>query len=258
MESKKIAMIGAGRLATNLARALSEAGHSVVEVYSRTMEKAMKVAAPLSAKAVDELDSVTREADIYILAVKDDALGQVAETLCPSRRHALFVHTAGSIPMALFEGLAGRYGVLYPMQTFSSERRADFSKITCFIEGNDEQTTLLIEQLAQSVSPSVVRLSSADRRYLHLAAVFACNFTNHCYALAAKVAAKGGIPFSTILPLIDETAEKVHELLPREAQTGPAVRYDEKVMAAHMDLMADDPLTRDIYELMSKSIHNNL
>ena len=154
------------------------------------------------------------------------------------------------MPMTVFEGYADRYGVLYPMQSFSKERRVDFAGIPVFIEGADP----LIRQLAESISRRVYPLSTADRKYLHLAAVFACNFANHCYALAADVLERHGLPFDVLLPLIDETARKVHELHPLDAQTGPAVRYDENVINMQAALLSD-PAVRELYERLSLSIH---
>lgn len=251
----KITMVGAGRLATNLGRALNEAGHTIVQVYSRTMEAAREAANVMGGQPTNRLDRLQGEADIYILSLKDSALEGVIGQLCPREGHALFVHTAGSVPMDVFAGHARRYGVLYPMQTFSKERRADFGSIPCFVEGCNEEATATIEALARTVNPRVTRLSSADRKHLHLAAVFASNFVNHCYALAADVASRHGIAFETLLPLIDETARKVHSLPPLKAQTGPAVRYDENIIDAQKALLADRPSIQQIYSLMSESIH---
>ena len=235
----KIVLIGRGRLATNLLPALQKAGHEVTSVNSRTLED-------LPAKA-----------DVYIISVKDSALQEVIRSATQGREEQLFVHTAGSMPMDLFKGCCQRYGVFYPMQTFSKERRVDFREIPIFIEtgGSDKTSGLTtLRVLADSVSQKVYELSTADRKYLHLAAVFACNFANHCYSLSAEVLAQVGLPFDVMLPLIDETARKVHELHPLDAQTGPAVRYDENVMQAQQQLLSD-PLMRDIYQRMSQSIH---
>ena len=152
------------------------------------------------------------------------------------------------MPLSVFDGYDCHAGVLYPMQTFSMDREVNFREIPLFIEGADPR----IRAVAESLSAHVYELSTADRRYLHLAAVFACNFTNHCYALAADVLAQKGLPFDVMLPLIDETARKVHELHPTDAQTGPAVRGDQNVMDAQSALLDDRLAT--IYMLMSESI----
>ena len=249
----KIVLIGAGRLATHLGPALREAGHDVVQVFSRTLASAEALAGKVGAEAVTTMDKVVTTADVYVCALTDTALPVLLPDLCKGREDALFLHTAGSMPLEVFCGKARRYGVLYPMQTFSKERQLDFSEIPVFIEADSAETLTVVSSLANSVSCHVMPLSSEARRHLHLSAVFACNFANHCYALAADVLAAHNIPFETLLPLIDETARKVHELSPREAQTGPAVRYDENVIRRQADML--EGLPKEIYELMSKSIH---
>lgn len=249
----KIVLIGAGRLATHLGPALRRAGHELVQVYSRTTASAEALAALVGAEAVTDVEALTTRADVYVCAVKDSVLPVLLPTLCKGREEALFLHTAGAVPMSVFSTLARHYGVLYPMQTFSKGRQLDFTQIPVFIEADSPETLAQVEALARSVSSSVRSLSSDDRRSLHLSAVFACNFVNHCYHLAANVLAQHDIPFETLLPLIDETAAKVHSLHPREAQTGPAVRYDENVISSHMAML--DGLPKDIYGLLSKSIH---
>lgn len=229
----QIVLIGRGRLATNLLPALQGAGHRVVSINSRTLE------------------GLPQEADVFIVSVKDSALEEVISRATAGREGQLFVHTAGSMPMDVFEGHTRRFGVFYPMQTFSKERLVDFSEIPVFIEGDDP----LIRELAESISGSVYQLSTADRKYLHLSAVFACNFVNHCYALSAELLERHHLPFDVMLPLIDETAQKVHEMHPLDAQTGPAVRYDENVIRMQANLLADMPEMQDIYKRLSLDIH---
>ena len=229
----KVVLIGRGRLATNLLAALQQAGHEVVSINSRTLE------------------GLPLEADAFIVAVKDSALEEVICRATKGREQQLFLHTAGSMPMSLFEGYTSRYGVFYPMQTFSKERLVDFAEVPVFVEGECPQ----VRQLAESMSHRVYALSTEHRKYLHLAAVFACNFANHCYALSAELLEKHGLPFDVMLPLIDETARKVHELHPLDAQTGPAVRYDENVIRMQSALLSDTPALQEIYDQLSLSIH---
>lgn len=233
----KIVLIGRGRLATNLERALLEAGHEVASINSRTLE------------------DLPEEADVFIIAVKDSALADVIREATKGRETQVFVHTAGSMTLRLFEGMTQHYGVFYPMQTFSKERAVDFAEIPIFIEASDNETLGVLRQLAESITRRVYELSSDDRQYLHLAAVFACNFANHCYAMAAEILEEHGLPFDVMLPLIDETARKIHQLHPLEAQTGPAVRYDENVIRHQSDLLANEPQMKDLYERLSLHIH---
>ena len=251
----RITMIGAGRLGTHLARALHKAGHDIAQVYSRTMASASPIAAETKAEAICHLGDLRNDADIYILSVSDNALPQLLPTICEGRDGKLFLHTAGSVSIAIFKGITSRYGVLYPLQTFSKQWDINFRTIPCFIEGNTEEATYAVEELAKTLCTRIVRLSSDRRKYLHLAAVFACNFTNHCYTLAANILEKQDISFDALLPLIAETADKVNRLSPQEAQTGPAVRYDKNIICAQAELLSDNTTTKALYELMSKSIN---
>ena len=233
----RIVVIGTGRLASNLVPALQKVGHEVRVVNSRTLE------------------GLPNEADAFVIAVKDDALESVARRVVQGREEQVFFHTAGSMPLSVFEGIARHYGVFYPMQSFSKERQVDFADVPIFLEGCDDKAIQTAHAIAESISRKVYELTTAERRYLHLAAVFACNFANHCYALSAKVLEQHGLPFDVMLPLIDETARKVHTMHPVPAQTGPAIRWDENVMSAQKALLDNEPEMQKIYELMSNSIH---
>lgn len=250
----KIVLIGAGNLATHLGKALHAAGHDMVQVFSRTMQSAETLASLLDAEPLTDMAQVRDDADVYIFSVKDSVLEQLVSQLCGGEKKVL-LHTAGSMPMSVFRGKALHYGVLYPMQTFSKQREVDFSIIPCFVEANDEFAQKQIEGLAGQISHRVFQLSSEDRKYLHLSAVFACNFANHCYAASQELLQQHGIPFDVMLPLIDETAAKVHGMTPKEAQTGPAVRYDENVIGKQIQLLENQPYFQKIYDSMSKSIH---
>lgn len=271
----KIVLIGAGNLATHLGKALHAAGYDMLQVFSRTMQSAETLASLLDAEPLTDIAQVRDDADVYIFSVKDSALVQLVAQLCRHEADGLgedgavnalckakkgehervFLHTAGSMPMSVFEGMAQHYGVLYPMQTFSKQREVDFSIIPCFVEANDEFALKQIEGLAREISGRVYQLSSEDRKYLHLSAVFACNFANHCYAISQELLEEHGIPFDVMLPLINETAAKVHEMKPKDAQTGPAVRYDENVIDKQSKLLENHPHFKKVYDSMSKSIH---
>ena len=233
----RIVVIGTGRLASNLVPASQKVGHEVRVVNSRTLE------------------GLPNEAEAFVIAVKDDALESVARRVVQGREEQVFFHTAGSMPLSVFKGIARHYGVFYPMQSFSKERQVDFADVPIFLEGCDDKAIQTAHAIAESISRKVYELTTAERRYLHLAAVFACNFANHCYALSAKVLEQHGLPFDVMLPLIDETARKVHTMHPVPAQTGPAIRWDENVMSAQKALLDNEPEMQKIYELMSNSIH---
>lgn len=260
----RIVFIGAGRLAYSLAPALREAGHDIMQVYSRTLASAQSLAAVVGAQPITDLHDVKGGADVYLFAVTDSSLPLLAQQLgALLRRHgaqdaSVFLHTAGSIGMSVFQSCTAHYGVLYPMQTFSKARAVDFSSVHFFIEA----ATPALQDLLQAVAASVVgprqvhQLDSEGRKRLHLAAVFACNFVNHCCTLAADVLRPAGVAFDVVLPLLDETVAKLHQMAPAQAQTGPAARHDQSVMQAHCQLLAEQPHMQHIYNMLSQSIEN--
>lgn len=256
VQDTPIVFIGAGNLATNLAKALYRNGFRIVQVYSRTTDAARTLAQAVEAEYTTELSAVSKEARLYIVSLKDDAFVELLPEIVAGKGDALLVHTAGSIPMSIWDGRASRYGVFYPMQTFSKQRAVDFHAIPFFVESNSPEDTELLKAVASVLSEKVYEATSEQRRSLHLAAVFTCNFANHMYALAADLLKKYNLPFDVMLPLIDETARKVHELEPKQAQTGPAVRYDENVISKHLEMLADEPEMQELYRLISENIHH--
>ena len=252
IEDTPIVFIGAGNLATNLAKALYRKGFRIVQVYSRTEESARELAQKVEAEYTTDLAEVNPYAKLYIVSLKDSAFAELLQGIVEGKREeALMVHTAGSIPMNVWEGHVPHYGVFYPMQTFSKQREVDFKEIPFFIEASSAEDAAFLKAIASTLSNRVYDADSEQRKSLHLAAVFTCNFTNHMYALAAELLKKYNLPFDVMLPLIDETARKVHEL----EQTGPAIRYDENVIGNHLRMLADDPAMQRLYELLSRSIH---
>ena len=251
----KVTLIGAGNLATQLGKSLKKAGVIISQVYSRTEDSARTLGELLEAEWLTDIKALRDEADIYIFSVKDSVLCELISEVCKSRGDKLFLHTAGSMSMSCFEGKALRYGVFYPMQTFSKTKDVDFECIPVFIESNSIETEDVIRSLANKLTQRVIRLSSADRKYLHLAAVWACNFTNYCYTVASDILGEHGIPFDVMLPLINETTEKIQKISPKEAQTGPAVRGDRNVMSKQLELMNGKEDLQELYKMLSKGIN---
>ena len=256
--SQRVVVLGAGRVATHLAPALVRVGYSLLQVWSRTEDSARLVAEPLGASYTTDLDAVIDDTDVYIVCVADKALPEVAERISRrANKTALFLHTAGSIGIEVWQQCSvEHYGVLYPLQTFSKERTMDMREVSLFVEASNEKALTRTEMLARSLSDKVFRADSGRRAQLHIAAVFACNFTNAMYDAAYRLLSDAGIPFEVLLPLIDETSAKVHTLAPQEAQTGPAVRGDKVVMQRHMEALVEDERLRNIYSLLSEYIMN--
>lgn len=257
--SQRVVILGAGRVATHLAPALLHAGYELLQVWSRTEESAKSLSDSLGIPYTTNLDAVVADADIYIACVSDSALSQVAERIVACvKTNSLFLHTAGSVGIELWQRCGAlRYGILYPLQTFSKERAVDFREVSLFVEASDEETMTTIERVAHGLSEKVYHADSKRRARLHIAAVFACNFTNAMYDAASRLLAEDDIPFEVLLPLIDETAAKVHVLAPHDAQTGPAVRGDSIVLQNHMAALADNEDLHAMYTLISNYINKN-
>lgn len=250
--NKRIVMIGAGNVATHLAHALDNVG-SVVQVMSRDIAHASRLASTLrDAVAVDTPEAVATDADLYVIAVNDDSIAPLAGML--DCTHGTWVHTSGSVPMSVFEGRARRYGVLYPLQTFSRDMAVEMSEVPFFVEGSDDSTAREIHDIAGAMSRTVYYADSELRRRLHVAAVFACNFTCQLWAEADALLGEAGLPFSTLLPLIGATFDKVKTVSPREAMTGPARRGDRHIVETHKEMLDSD--RRGIYAMLSERIMN--
>ena len=253
----KVVIVGSGNVATHLSLAMASLeGIEICQVYSFTEAHAEILAERLNCDFVTNPTQIRKDADVYLFALKDQALETVIRAV--PANNGLWLHTSGSMPMQVFAGYTERYGVLYPLQTFSKSREISFRGIPLFIECHREEDKNCLEDLARRLSGKVCELSSEKRRSLHLAAVFACNFTNHIYALAEEILAKEGLSRDYLFPLIDETAAKVHELPAQEAQTGPAIRYDENIINKHLGMLADDPDVQTLYRLLSQSIHKKV
>lgn len=251
---KSIVLIGSGNLAEALAEALSRSeGIELRQLFGRNEARIAELSARNGIPGCTD-PSLLAPADLYLLAVSDAAIAPLATTL-PFAEGAAVVHTAGGIGIdALPEGIARR-GVLYPLQTFTRGRRVDFARIPLFVEGSDEEFARELERLAGRLSRTVARADSARRARLHLAAVFACNFVNHLYALGAEVLRRTDLPFETLAPLIEETAAKaIASGDPARMQTGPAVRGDRPTQRRHRMLLTGDPQLERIYEILSEHI----
>lgn len=248
----RISLIGAGNLATQLGIALSEKGHQIVQVWSRTSESAAILASKLKCPYTTEISSIISETDIFIVAISDTAIESVL-----SQRlwgNTMVVHTAGSTPMSILASYCENYGVFYPFQTFTIGKSVDFDQIPMCIEANTPQNLKVLNQLALSISQNIKLFDSSQRQQIHLAAVFACNFVNHFYTIGEELLREKGIDFKILQPLILETATKVVSQSPESAQTGPASRNDTIVMNKHLAMLANHPDLKELYSLISERI----
>lgn len=250
----KVVMLGSGNVATHLGKAFSDAGHSVLQVWSRSINHAEKLANQLKAKAIDQINEITTEGDLYVISVLDDAILPVLEQL--THISAPIVHTSGSTDMNVISLYSKNYGVFYPLQTFSKEVFVDLTNTPLLLEASNSTVLSLIKELASSISKNVQNCNSEQRIKLHIAAVFSCNFSNHLYAIAQELLKESNLDFDLIRPLILETAQKVMDRLPKEVQTGPAVRGDQLTLSRHRKELRNHPDMLAIYNLLSSDIQN--
>ncbi len=247
----EIVIIGAGNVATHLSKALLKAGNSIKLIYSKTEVSAKTLAKELNVNYTTNVELIDNEADLYIFAVSDNAIADLALNLDIKSKNV--VHTAGSVPLSVFNG-AKNYGVFYPLQTFSKSREVNFKEVPLCIEANNSEFNQTLTELASKISESVWQIDSVKRKQLHLSAVFACNFVNHMYALAKELIGQEEIDFEILHPLIKETAIKATTMEPKLAQTGPALRNDTESLEKHLELLSSYPEIQKIYRTISESI----
>ena len=249
----RVVIIGSGNVATSLAHGLTTQCE-VAQIYSRRLSHAKLLAEAVGCpESTDDLHALVDDADAYIIAVSDDAIADVIAATTDNG--ALWVHTSGSKPIDLFAGHRSRYGVLWPMQSFTREMIAPLDEVHFFAEGNNESTLHDVMALGALLSRHVTAADRARRRWQHVAAVFSCNFANHPWTLADEVLTAQGLPFDAMKPLIRTTVDKLDHLSPTRSQTGPAARHDIKVIDDHLSLLDGDK--REIYRQLTQSIMNH-
>ena len=250
---KKVVIIGAGNVATHLSKAIKNAGFQILQIVSRTENSARALGTLLGVPFTSSEGELNKEADLYIVSVKDDAITEALRTFTPPT-DALIVHTAGSVSMEILKDFSSNIGIFYPLQTFSKAKDVDFSQIPLYIEANnkDKENELLL--FASTFSTRAKLVNSENRAKVHLAAVFACNFTNNLYSIASEILEKAGLTFEDMIPLITETTEKIKSIPPRKAQTGPAIRRDSKVIEKQLNAL--EGREKEIYKLITESIQD--
>jgi predicted short-subunit dehydrogenase-like oxidoreductase (DUF2520 family) len=248
----KIVLLGAGNLATHLGPALQKAGHPIIQVFSRTNQSAQVLATMLNCSFTTDISAITPGADAYIFALTDNVLPAMLKRF-PLRK-ALVIHTSGNLPLDIINQANLEGGVLYPLQTFTRNITPDWLNTPICTEASGEHQLELINRLASSISNNVREISSQQRSAIHLAAVFACNFTNHMLHIAHDILNQNDISPDILQPIIDETMRKAKQQAPALNQTGPAVRGDSVVMQRHKNQLASLPLYSKLYTFISESI----
>ena len=243
----KIVIIGSGNVAYHLAKAFQENKIPVSQLFGRNENDLKFISEKLQ---IPFSTSQLQDADLYLICVSDGSISEVSKLI--TKENCLVAHTSGSLPKEILEGNY-RKASFYPLQTFSKSKDLDYKEVPFFVESDDENDLELLKNLALNISKKVMISSYEKRKYIHLTAVFACNFVNHLFARAKEISDSQEIPFDYFLPLIKETTQKIEILEPKLSQTGPAIRNDERVLKAHEELITDEEQLK-IYKIMNESI----
>lgn len=247
-----IVILGSGNVASHMAKALDAVAH-VSQIYSPNIDHASRLASQLSdAAPINDLSELNRSAQFYIVSVNDDAVAEVAKNAPSTAPGSIWAHTSGSVPADVFKPFRKDYGVFYPLQTFNRLTDVDFSEVPMLIEGNSQETADNLFRLASGISKNVRFAGSADRKLFHLSAVFACNFTNRMWAIADEILHTGGYDITLLEPLLKMTLRNALASAPKDVQTGPARRHDDKVINAHLSALPES--YAKIYKLISENI----
>lgn len=254
MKIETVSLVGSGNIAHWLVYALKKADVDIRQIYSRQLDHAKELAAKAGADAIDNLRDLSPNSDLYIFSVKDDSYETLLSQL--PFRLPLAVHTAGSLSIRIFEPYADSYGILYPYQSLN--KNMDFAnvEVPLSVESNDKMVENELFAFAGRLSSTVQLMGEAQRLVLHRAAIFGCNFTNAMYAIAYDILRENNIDWRMILPLLENTLDKVKTMNPHDAQTGPAKRGDQNIIRMHQEALQDEQL-REIYRLMSDYIMRN-
>lgn len=254
-KTTSVSFIGSGNLAWHLGPALDNSGFAVKEVYSKNPMHAEALVERLyQAEVKASLDFSTSLSTIFIIATSDDAIQEIVrEIVLPD--NAILVHTSGSQPLSLL-GFAAtpNVGVFYPLQTFTKDRKVDFKEIPVFIESENSATEKSLMTIARSISKNVFKITSGERQALHIAAVFASNFTNHMLLLAQEIMKENSLSFDWLKPLIEEMMAKSLSIGPENAQTGPAKRGDLETLDNHLEFLNNNESVAELYKLISQDI----
>ncbi|MEO8761445.1 MAG: DUF2520 domain-containing protein [Bacteroidia bacterium] len=249
----KIVIIGAGNVATHLAKRLHKKGNEILQIVSRSEKNARELSLQINSPFVTDIKKINKQADIYILCTPDDAIEKIAKTLKLPKK--LVLHTSGSVDINVLKKISNNIGVLYPLQSFSKQVKISFATVPLLIEANNTSSLQSLKTLATSLSKHVSEVNSANRLKLHLAATMVNNFTNHLYTLAYDFLDKENPnPFHLLMPLIKQSAKKIKTQKPAAVQTGPAKRGDTKTIKKHIALLKKHPNQKKVYELFTTLI----
>ena len=248
----KIVIVGSGNIATHLAKALYAAQHTITQIYSRTLANAQALANVFNSTAIDNLQNIDTQSDIYLIAVSDSAIATVVSDL-PENLQGIVVHTSGATELNVLSKFQNS-GVIYPPQSINKSIETDLALIPFGIEGNTPENFEILFKCIQGIAPKTFPCNSKQRLALHLSAVIANNFSNALFQMAYEILAKENLDFELIKPIIKETVLKVQNHLPMQTQTGPALRGDYNIIDKHLQFLSQSPEESKIYQLLTDFI----
>ncbi len=253
---KSVSFIGSGNVATHLAKALANSGINVKSIYSRNIVHAKLLGDLVGAKSTDKISEIAVDSDLFIFSINDSVIGDLAKKLKEKVGYDAFVaHTSGMVASEIFKEYFNDFGVFYPLQTFKKSRNIDINEVPFLIAGNSNTVENNLFELASMISDNVHFIDDAKRKVLHVAAVFANNFTNFMYSISDDIVQKENVDFQLLKPLIKETAMKIVDgQNPKEVQTGPAVRNDISTINAHLSYLENNATAKQLYQILTKSI----
>ncbi len=247
-----IVLLGAGNVATHLGETLQQSGNRILQVYSRTEKAASELAGKLGCEHTTNVKDLVPGADLYILSVTDSAIEKIIKVF--PFEDVLVAHTSGSTDVDVLKIKNIRPAVFYPLQTFSKDVKVDFSEVPLLIEAANDADLEKLKELAGSISSKVYTIDSKQRTILHIAAVFACNFTNHMLSIAGDLLESNDMSFEILKPLIEETVRKAAIAGPAKSQTGPAARNDQRTIKLHSEMLSEVGDYQKIYNFITDSI----
>ncbi len=246
-----ISFIGSGNVATHLATGIKEAGYEVKEIHSLNHENALELARKIGCTAIKYIEEIDQSVDLFLIAVPDETIEKVIENF--PLVNGIVAHISGITPLEILKR-EPRFGVFYPLQTFSKQRELDISDVPFCIEASSDDVLIQLKELAMKLSKSVFEIDTNQRKYLHLTAVLVNNYSNYLFQAAYDILNAKNIDHSILIPLIEETISKIKDITPAEAQTGPASRNDIKTIEKHLMLLSEYPQYKDLYKIFAEQL----
>ncbi|MDR2835572.1 MAG: DUF2520 domain-containing protein [Bacteroidales bacterium] len=252
MSKIKIAIIGAGNVASHFVEKIKNTDIQILQICNRHINKAKKLANIVNAEAIDNFEQILPNADIYFFMLSDSGIVEIIDKI--KSQKGIFVHTSGTLSKDIFKNHTNNYGVFYPFQTFSEKDKLNFNDLPILLDTSNKYTSEILEKFAQNLKCKVYNIDEKQRQIIHLSGIFASNFANHCVFLGEQILKNENIDIDIIQPLLKQSFNKIFSIGAKKAQTGPAYRNDEIIIEKHLKMLENNRNLSEIYKILSKSI----